>query len=85
MMEMRPLADEEGNLVGMEIEMHRRRKKMLKLCETLLSVQEDRIQGSSVGYSVEEAILIMQAAVRKADGYYPALFRELQISKEPEE
>lgn len=42
---------------------------MLKLREMLLSVQEDRIQGSSVGCSVEEAVSIMQAAVRTADGY----------------
>ena len=68
-MEMRPLAKEEGDLMGMESEMPHRRKKMLKLRETLLSVQEERIQGSSVGYSVEEAVSIMRAAVRTADGY----------------
>ena len=57
----------EGDLVVMDIETYNRREKMLKLRETLLSVEEDRMRGTA-GYSIEEAVSIMQAAVREATG-----------------
>ena len=52
----------------MDIETYNRREKMLKLRETLLSVEEDRMRGTA-GYSIEEAVSIMQAAVREATGH----------------
>ena len=55
----------EGDLVVMDIETYNRREKMLKLRETLLSVEEDRMRGNA-GYSIEEAVSIMQAAVQEA-------------------
>lgn len=58
----------EGDLVVMDIETYNRREKMLKLRETLLSVEEDRMRGTA-GYSIEEAVSIMQAAVQEATGH----------------
>ena len=58
----------EGYLVVMDIETYNRREKMLKLRETLLSVEEDRMRGTA-GYSIEEAVSIMQVAVREATGH----------------
>ena len=43
----------EGDLVVMDIETYNRREKMLKLREELLSVEEDRISGST-GCTLDE-------------------------------
>lgn len=43
----------EGDLVVMDIETFKRREKMLKLREELLSVEEDRIAGRK-GYTIDE-------------------------------
>ena len=43
-------------------------KKMLKLREELLAVEEDRMRGSK-GYSVEEVTAMMRNAIREAEGH----------------
>ena len=48
----------------MDIQTYDRRKKMLKLREELLSVEEDRIHGSK-GYSVDEVAAMMRSAIQK--------------------
>ena len=54
----------EGDLVVMDIRTYDRREKMLKLREELLSVEEDRINGSK-GYSVDEVAAMMRSAIQK--------------------
>lgn len=58
----------EGDLVVMDIGTYNRREKMLKLCEELLAVEEDRMRGSK-GYSVEEVTAMMRNAIREAEGH----------------
>lgn len=55
----------EGDLVVMDIDSFVRREKMLKLREELLAVEEARLAGDS-GYSVDEVVQAMHAAIREA-------------------
>ena len=58
----------EGDLVVMDIAAFDRRKKMLKLWEELLAVEEDRLHGDA-GYFVGEVGEVgemMRAAIREA-------------------
>ena len=52
----------EGDLVVMDIEAFARRKKMLKLREELLDIEEDRLHGAP-DYSVDEVTAMMERAV----------------------
>lgn len=58
----------EGDLVVMDIDTYNRRKKMLKLREELLSVEEDRLHGSE-GYSIDEVTSMMRSAIKEASGH----------------
>ena len=58
----------EGDLVVMDIETYNRRKKMLKLREALLAVEEDRLHGSE-GYSIDEVASMMRSAIQEAAGH----------------
>ena len=58
----------EGDLVVMDIESFNRQKKMLKLREELLSVEEDRLHGSE-GYSIDEVTSMMRSAIQEAAGH----------------
>ena len=58
----------EGDLVVMDIDTYNRRKKMLKLREELLSVEEDRMRGSE-GYSIDEVTSMMRSAIKEAAGH----------------
>lgn len=58
----------EGDLVVMDIETYNRRKKMLKLREELLAVQEDRMRGSK-GYSVDEVAAMMRSTIAEVAGH----------------
>lgn len=55
----------EGDLVVMDIETYNKREKMLKLREKLFEVEVERANGS-VGYSVDEVVSSMQAAIKEA-------------------
>jgi PHD/YefM family antitoxin component YafN of YafNO toxin-antitoxin module len=54
----------EGDLVVMDIEAFTRRESMLRLREHLVAVEEERLSGKN-GYSVDDTITMMQAAVRE--------------------
>ena len=58
----------EGDLVVMDIDTYNRRKKMLKLREELLAVEEDRLHGSE-GYSIDEVTSMMRSAIQEAAGH----------------
>ena len=58
----------EGDLVVMDIDTYNRRKKMLKLREELLAVEEDRLHGSE-GYSIDEVTSMMRSAIKEASGH----------------
>lgn len=55
----------EGDLVVMDIETFERQKKMLKLREELLAVEEDRLHGD-VGYTLEEMDKMLEAVIAEA-------------------
>lgn len=48
----------------MDIEVHDRCEKMLKLREELLAVEEKREHGG-IGYSVSEVVCMMRGAIRE--------------------
>ena len=54
----------EGDLVVMDIEAFAKRESMLRLRETLIAAEEDRISGKT-GYSIDEATTMMKNAVRE--------------------
>lgn len=54
----------EGDLVVMDIEAFSRRESMLRLREHLVSVEEERLNGSQ-GYSIEDVSSLMQKAVKE--------------------
>ncbi|MDD3926410.1 MAG: type II toxin-antitoxin system prevent-host-death family antitoxin [bacterium] len=54
----------EGDLVVMDIEAYARRESMLRLRETLVAVEEERLNGKQ-GYSIDEVASMMQNAVRE--------------------
>ena len=58
----------EGDLVVMDIDTYNRRKKMLKLREELLAVEEDCLHGSE-GYSIDEVTSMMRSAIQEASGH----------------
>ena len=58
----------EGDLVVMDIDTYNRRKKMLKLREELLAVEEDCLHGSE-GYSIDEVTSMMRSAIKEASGH----------------
>jgi PHD/YefM family antitoxin component YafN of YafNO toxin-antitoxin module len=53
-----------GDLVVMDIEAFAQRESMLKLRETLLRSEEDRLAGR-VGHSIEEVAQMMREAIRE--------------------
>ncbi len=53
-----------GDLVVMDIEAFARRESMLRLRESLIDAEEDRINGK-LGYSIDEVSSIMKTAVRE--------------------
>ena len=55
----------EGDLVVMNLETYNRREKLLALREELISVEEDRLNGSK-GYSVSEVAQMMKKAIEVA-------------------
>ncbi len=55
----------EGDLVVMDIETFERQKKMLKLREELLAVEEDRLRGD-VGYTIDEVDEMLGAVIAEA-------------------
>ena len=55
----------EGDLVVMNLETYNRREKLLALREELISVEEDRLNGSK-GYSVSEVAQMMKNAIEVA-------------------
>ena len=57
-----------NGLVVMDIDTYNRRKKMLKLREELLAVEEDRLHGSE-GYSIDEVTSMMRSAIQEAAGH----------------
>jgi len=52
----------EGDLVVMDIEAFSRREKMLKLRETLVLAEEQRLNGKQ-GYSIDDVTSMMEKAV----------------------
>lgn len=54
----------EGDLVVMDIEAFTRRENMLRLREHLVAVEEERLSGKK-GYSIDDTISMMQAAVHE--------------------
>ena len=52
----------EGDLVVMDIKTYARRESMLRLRETLLCTDEDRLAGKPV-YSVEDTVKLMRMAI----------------------
>ena len=54
----------EGDLVVMDIGTFARRESMLRLRETLISVEEDRLNGKQ-GVSIDEVTSMMQKAVNE--------------------
>ena len=58
----------EGDLVVMDISAFTRRESMLRLRESLVAVEEDRLAGKK-GFSIEEVDEMMKKAIREvADG-----------------
>lgn len=55
----------EGDLVVMDIEAFTRRENMLRLREHLVAVEEERLSGKK-GYSIDDTVSLMQAAVQEA-------------------
>lgn len=53
-----------GDLVVMDIEAFARRESMLRLRESLIDAEEDRINGK-LGYSIDEVSSIIKTAVRE--------------------
>lgn len=56
----------EGDLVVMDIEVYKRREKMLKLRETLLAVEESRVQGMTE-YTVDELSIYLDEVIKGAN------------------
>jgi PHD/YefM family antitoxin component YafN of YafNO toxin-antitoxin module len=57
-----------GDLVVMDVDSFSRRESMLKLRETLLRAEENRVTGKP-GYTIDETAAMMRAAIREvADG-----------------
>ena len=54
----------EGDLVVMDIKTYSRRESMLRLRESLIYAEEDRLAGKPV-YTVEETAELMRAAIRE--------------------
>ena len=54
----------EGDLVVMDLESFARRESMLKLRETLIASEEDRLAGKP-GYSIDEVADMMRQAIRE--------------------
>jgi prevent-host-death family protein len=54
----------EGDLVVMDIEAFARRESMLRLRESLIVAEEDRLSGKS-GYTINRVSDMMKAAVRE--------------------
>lgn len=54
----------EGDLVVMDLETFARRESMLRLRESLISAEENRLNGKN-GYSSDEVSKMMKAAVRE--------------------
>ena len=54
----------EGDLVVMDIETFAKRESMLRLRETLVTVEEERLSGKQ-GYSIDEVSAMMGKAIRK--------------------
>jgi len=55
----------EGDLVVMDIQTYSRRESMLKLRESLICANEDRLAGKP-SYSIEETASLMRAAIRES-------------------
>ena len=55
----------EGDLVVMDIKTYSRRESMLRLRESLIYAEEDRLAGKPV-YTVEETAELMRAAMRES-------------------
>lgn len=55
----------EGDLVVMDINTFARRESMLRLRETLVEVEEDRLAGKS-GFTIDEIDEMMQKTIREA-------------------
>jgi len=54
----------EGDLVVMDLETFARRESMLKLRETLIASEEDRLSGKA-GHSIDEVADMMRQAIRE--------------------
>ncbi|MCR4427288.1 MAG: type II toxin-antitoxin system Phd/YefM family antitoxin [Firmicutes bacterium] len=54
----------QGDLVVMDIEAFARRESMLRLRESLISAEEDRLIGKT-GYSIDQVSSMMKTAVRE--------------------
>lgn len=54
----------EGDLVVMDIESFARRESMLKLRESLLAAEEDRLNGKR-GHTIDEVSAMMKSAIRE--------------------
>ena len=54
----------EGDLVVMDLKTFARRESMLKLRETLIASEEDRLAGKT-GYSIDEVAKMMQQVIRE--------------------
>lgn len=59
--------DGEVELVTMDPESFARRESMLNLWENLLAVEENRLNGNK-GYTIEEAVAMMRAAIEEEIG-----------------
>lgn len=55
----------EGDLVVMDIDTYNKREKMLRLREELFEVEVERANGA-VGYSIDDVVSSMQAAIKEA-------------------
>lgn len=55
----------EGDLVVMNIDAFSRRERMLRLRETLVSVEEDRLAGKK-GFTIDEVDNLMKKAIKEA-------------------
>lgn len=55
----------EGDLVVMDLETYARRESMLKLWETLLQSEEDRLAGKP-GHSIDEVADMMRQTIKEA-------------------
>ena len=54
----------EGDLVVMNIDTYAKRESMLRLRESLVAAEEDRMNGKT-GYSIDEVTSMMKSAVRE--------------------